>query len=119
MLMYLSIFISLRGGGAGLSSENDSGADDDDDDDMREPVNTEHDEHEGGEDVSSSSDHHQNLASHVPSMPLKHSTLSSPFYKCTYNIIITITSMMILQLVSMGMVMKEMTVSAMVRWNTR
>ena len=37
-----------------------------------EPVNTEYDEHEGGEDVSAGPDHHQNLASHVPSVPLKH-----------------------------------------------
>ena len=89
------------------------------DDDDDEPVDTEHDEHERGEDVSSSPDHHQNLASHVPSVPLKNSTLSFPSYRCIFNLIITITSMMILQLVSMGMVMKEMTVSAMVRWNTR
>ena len=81
---------------------------------MREPVNTEYDEHEGGEDVSTSADHHQNLASHVPSVPLKHLS-SHP----TFDNIITITSMTILQLVSMGMVMKEMTVSAMVRWKTR
>ena len=37
-----------------------------------EPVNTEDDEHEGGEDVATGSDHHQNLASHVPGVPLKH-----------------------------------------------
>ena len=37
-----------------------------------QPVNTEYDEHEGGEDVSAGPDHHQNLASHVPSVPLKH-----------------------------------------------
>ena len=37
-----------------------------------EPVNTEDDEHQGGEDVATGSDHHQNLASHVPSVPLKH-----------------------------------------------
>ena len=37
-----------------------------------QPVNTEYDEHEGGEDVSTGPDHHQNLAGHVPSVPLKH-----------------------------------------------
>ena len=36
-----------------------------------------------------------------------------------FNMVTNITSMMILQMVSMGMVMKQMMVSAMVRWNTK
>ena len=34
------------------------------------PINAEHDEHERGENVSSSADHHQDLASHVARVPL-------------------------------------------------
>ena len=51
-------------------------------------------------------------------------TLQATFPACHCNININIkafntTSMMILQMISIGMVMKEMMVSAMVRWNTR
>ena len=110
------------------------------------PIDTEYDEHKWGEDVSPSPDHHQHLASHVPSVPLKfHQDIDIhclfyngatvfqlvvivsrriklvplDFRKSLTDFDISITSIMILQLVSIGMVMKEMMASAMVRWNTR
>ena len=70
-----------------------------------EPVNTEHDEHEGGEDVSSSPDHHQNLASHVPSVPLKHSTSSSSSCSIITIIMIVVMIIMIVVMIIMIVVM--------------
>ena len=35
------------------------------------PVNTEYDKHKGGEEIAPGPDHHKNLASHVPSVPLQ------------------------------------------------
>ena len=39
------------------------------------PVNTEHDKHKGGEEIAPGPDHHKNLASNVPSVPLEKKTL--------------------------------------------
>ena len=39
--------------------------------DTKLPINAEDDQHEGGENVSSSADHHQDLASHVARVPLR------------------------------------------------
>ena len=44
------------------------------------PINAEHDQHERRKNVSSSADHHQDLASHVARVPLRMDRLNEKFH---------------------------------------
>ena len=64
-----------------------------------------------GEAEPTSPDHHEHLAHHVPCVPLEdHLVCLVPG---------RLTSIVTLQMVSMGRVMKQVMQSAMVRWYTR
>ena len=75
------------------------------------PVNAEDHQQVGAEDVAATPHHHQRPAQPRPSVPL------NPVSKYRHNVI-RLTPMQIFQMVSMGRVMKQVMVSARVRWNT-